>query len=183
MIACCISYLESPNVKIKLFTEKEVTNWIDNKLKDKKYHEVLALTMEEFVEQEQNKKQREQEAEKTQPKKGPQNPEGEEGKYFYIFIHGMQASCSQHAYSMQMETNVCELFQSTCTSAVSDADYKHCRKLKMCMKQWQCGMYDSMEFEVTKAYVTDNGNFTIVPVSIYTVCLQCANSMHLSCIK
>ena len=97
MIAHCISYLESLNAKIKLSTDKEVTNWINSKLKDKKYHEVLTLTMEEFVEQEQNKKQREQEAEKTQPKKGPETPEGEEGKYIYIFIHGMQASCIQHA--------------------------------------------------------------------------------------
>ena len=117
MIACCISYLESQNAKIKLFTDKEVTNWINSKLKDKKCHEVLTLTMEEFVEQEQNKKQREQEAEKTQAKKGPETPEGEEGKYIYIFIHGMQASCIQCAYSMQMQTNVCELFQATHTSA------------------------------------------------------------------
>ena len=36
----------------------------------------------------------------------------------------------------------------------------------------QYGMYDSMEFEATKAYVTDNGNFAIVPVSIYTACIQ-----------
>ena len=97
MIARCISYLESPNAKIKLFTDKEVTNRINSKLKDKKYHEVLTLTMEEFVEQEQNKKQREQEAEKTQPKTGPETPEGEEGKYIYIFIHSMKASCIQHA--------------------------------------------------------------------------------------
>ena len=67
LIACCISCLELPNAKIKLFTDKEVTNWINSKLKDKKYHEVLTLTMEEFFKQEQNKKQREQEAEKTQP--------------------------------------------------------------------------------------------------------------------
>ena len=97
MIAHHISYSESPNAKIKLFTDKEVTNWINSKLKDKKYHEVLTLTMEEFVEQEQNKKQREQEAERTQPKKDPETPEGEEGKYIYIFTHGMQASCIQHA--------------------------------------------------------------------------------------
>ena len=97
MIARCISYLESLNAKIKLFTDKEVTNWINSKLKDKKYHEVLTLTMEEFVEQEQNKKQREQEAEKTQPIKGPETPEGDKGKYISIFIHGMQASCIQHA--------------------------------------------------------------------------------------
>ena len=98
MITCCTSYLESPNAKVKLFTDKKVTNWINNKLKDKKYHEVLTLTMEEFVEQEQNKKQREQEAEKTQPKKGPKPPEGEEGKY----IKFLNTACKQCAYSVQM---------------------------------------------------------------------------------
>ena len=60
MYARCITrrilYLEAPNTKIKLFTDKEVTNWINNKLKDRKYHEVLTLTLEEFDEQEQNKK-------------------------------------------------------------------------------------------------------------------------------
>ena len=99
MIACCISYLESPNAKIKLFTDKEVTNRIISKLKDKKYHEVLTLTMEEFVEQEQNKKQREQEAEKTQPKKGPETQEGEEDKYVTFFYTAYR----HHAYSMQMQ--------------------------------------------------------------------------------
>ena len=92
MITCCISYLESPNAKIKLFTDKEVTNWINNKLKHKKYHEVLILTMEDFSEQEQNKKEREQEAEKTQPKKvlNPQKARKVQMLHFYI----------QHAGSM-----------------------------------------------------------------------------------
>ena len=58
MITHCILYLEVPNAKIKLFTDKEVTNWINNKLKDQKYHEVLTLTLEEFEEQKQNKKKR-----------------------------------------------------------------------------------------------------------------------------
>ena len=40
-----------PNVRIQLFTDKEVTNWIHNKLKDNKYHKVLKLTIEEFIEQ------------------------------------------------------------------------------------------------------------------------------------
>ena len=101
MMACCVSYLESPNAKIKLFTDKEVTNWINSKLKDKKYHEVLTLTMEEFVEQEQNKKQREQEAEKTQPKRGPESLKGEEGKnmlHFYIqHASIMHTACIQCA--------------------------------------------------------------------------------------
>ena len=65
-------YLVAPNARIKLFTDKEVTNWINNKLRDKKYHEVLTLTMEEFIEQEKNKKQREEDAEKTQPHRGPE---------------------------------------------------------------------------------------------------------------
>ena len=55
-ITHCISYLEVPNAKIKLFTDKQVTNWINNKLTDKKYDEVLTLTLKEFAEQEQNKK-------------------------------------------------------------------------------------------------------------------------------
>ena len=58
-------YLVAPNVRIKLFTDKEVTNWIYNKLKDKKYHEILKLTKEEFIEQEKTKKQREEDADKT----------------------------------------------------------------------------------------------------------------------
>ena len=64
MITCCILYLEALNAKIKLFTDKEVTNWINNKLKDRKYHEVLTLTLKEFDEQEQNKKKREEEVAK-----------------------------------------------------------------------------------------------------------------------
>ena len=110
---CCISYLESLNAKIKHFADKEVTNWINSKLKDRKYHEVLTLTMEEFVEQEQNKKQREQEAEKTQPKRGPEPPQGEEGKNMLHFVY---TACKHHAYSVQ-RTNVCALFQLTRTSA------------------------------------------------------------------
>ena len=58
MITHCILYLEAPNAKIKLFTDKEVTNWINNKLKDWKYHEVLTLTLEEFDEQKQNKEKK-----------------------------------------------------------------------------------------------------------------------------
>ena len=45
----------------------------------------------------------------------------------------------------------------------------------------QCGMFDSMEFKATKAYVTDNGNLTIVPVSILTVCIQLAYSVPTLC--
>ena len=62
-------YLMAPNVIIKLFTDKGVTNWINNKLRDKKYHEVLTLTLEEFIEQEETKKQREEDAEKTIPQR------------------------------------------------------------------------------------------------------------------
>ena len=58
MITCCILYLEALSAKIKLFTDKEVTNWINNKLKDRKYHEVLTLTLEEFDEQKQNKQKK-----------------------------------------------------------------------------------------------------------------------------
>ena len=85
MITRCILYLEVPNAKIKLFTDKEVTNWINNKLKDRKYHEVLTLTLEEFDEQKQNKKKMQEEAAKKQPKKGPEPKAGEEGVlHFYI---------------------------------------------------------------------------------------------------
>ena len=38
----------------------------------------------------------------------------------------------------------------------------------------QCGMFDCVEFEATRAYVTENGDFTVVPVSILTACIQCA---------
>ena len=65
-------YLVALNAKIKLFTDKEVTNWIHNKLKHKKYHEVLKLTMGEFIEQEKTKKHREEDADKTQPHRGPE---------------------------------------------------------------------------------------------------------------
>ena len=119
MIAHCISYLELPNTKIKLFTDKEVTNWINNKLKDKKYHEVLTLTMEEFVKQEQNKKQREQEAEKTQPKKGPETQEGEEGKY----VTFLYTACRNCAYSVQMQ----RLMFVNCFSRPIQAQAIRCR--------------------------------------------------------
>ena len=99
MITCCTSYLELPNAKIKLFTDKKVNNWLNNKMKDKKYHEVLTLTMEELIEQEESKKEREQEAEKTQPKQGPEPLEGEEGKYVTFLC----TACRQRAYSMQMQ--------------------------------------------------------------------------------
>ena len=75
-------YLVALNAKIKLFTDKEVTNWIHNKLKDKKYHGVLKLTIEEFIEQEKTKKQREEDADKTQPHRRPEPAEGEEGNYY-----------------------------------------------------------------------------------------------------
>ena len=54
---------------------------------------------------------------------------------------------------------------------LSPADYKHCVTLKNVYEAVavQCGMYESMEFKATKAYVTENGNFTIVPVSIYSM--------------
>ena len=116
MIAHCISYLELPNAKIKLFTDKKVTNWINSKLKDKKYHEVLTLTMEMFVEQEQNKKQREQEAEKTQPKKGP---ETQEGKY----VTFLYTACRHHAYSMEMQ----RLMFVNCLSRPIQAQSIRCR--------------------------------------------------------
>ena len=79
MITRCILYLEVPSAKIKVFTDKEVTNWINNKLKDRKYHEVLTLTLEEFDQQKQNKKKRQEEAAKKQHKKGPEPKAGEEG--------------------------------------------------------------------------------------------------------
>ena len=64
-----------------------------------------------------NKKQREQEAEKTQPKRGPEPPEGEEGKNMLHFDiqHAsiVHIVCIQHA---DARTNVCALFQSTTTS-------------------------------------------------------------------
>ena len=99
MIARCILYLEAPNAKIKLFTDKEVTNWINNKLKDWKYHEVLTLTLEEFDEQKQNKKKREEEAAKKQPKKGPEPKAGEEGEC-YTFIYSAPTVHQQCAHSV-----------------------------------------------------------------------------------
>ena len=168
MITRCILYLEAPNAKIKLFTDKEVTNWINNKLKDRKYHEVLTLTLEEFDEQEQNKKKREEEVVKKQPKKGPEPKAGEEGEC-YTFIYSMPTACIQRA---DANTNVGEfLLVDPYKCKLSPADYKRCATLKNVYEAVavQCGMYDSMEFEATKAYVTENGNFTIVPVSIYSM--------------
>ena len=69
----------------------------------------MTLTIEELIEQEQNKKEREQEVEKTQPKKGPEPLEGKEGKYV-IFLY---TACIQHA---DKKTNVCALLQLTQTS-------------------------------------------------------------------
>ena len=168
MITLCILYLEVPNAKIKLFTDKEVTNWINNKLKDRKYHEVLTLTLEEFDEQEQNKKKREEEMAKKQPKKGPEPKADKEGEC-YTFIYSVPTTCIQHA---DANTNVGELLSvDPYKRKLSPADYKHCATLKNVYEAVavQCGMYDSMEFEATKAYVTENGNFTIVPVSIYSM--------------
>ena len=71
-------------MRIKLFTDKEMTNWIHNKLKDKKYHKVLKLTMEEFIEQEKTEQKREEDADNRQPHRGPQPTEGEEGNYHMI---------------------------------------------------------------------------------------------------
>ena len=103
-------YLVAPNVRIKLFIDKGVMNWINNKLKDKKYHEVLTLTVEEFIEQEQNKKKREEDAEKTQPHRGPEPSEGEEGKCNTFLIYSMQTACGQ------CNSNVLPFFQWICTS-------------------------------------------------------------------
>ena len=158
-------YLEAPNAKIKLFTDKEVTNWINNKLKDRKYHEVLTLTLEEFDEQKQNKKKKQEEAAKTQPKKGPEPKAGEEG-VLHFFI---QRANSVHTVCY---TNVTYFLSvDPYKRKLSPADYKRCATLRNVYEAVavQCGMYDSMEFEATKAYVTENGNFTIVPVSIYSM--------------
>ena len=104
MLTRCILYLEVPNAKIKLFTDKEVTNWINNKLTDRKYHEVLTLTLKEFAEQEQNKQKREEEMAKKQPKKGPEPKAGEEGEC-YTFIYSMWPVCIHNA---DANTNVGE---------------------------------------------------------------------------
>ena len=66
--------------------------------------------MEEFIEQEQNKKKGEEDAEKTQPHRGPERSEGEEGKYNTFLIYSMQTVCRQH------NSNVHPFFQWTCTS-------------------------------------------------------------------
>ena len=62
---------------------------------------------------------------------------------------------------------------------LSEKDYNHCAALKDKYEAVavQCGMFDSMEFEATRAYITDYSNFTIVPVSILTACIQLAYSM------
>ena len=117
MITHCILYLEVQNAKIKLFTDKEVTNWINNKLKDRKYHEVLTLTLKEFDEQEQNKQKREKEAAKKQPKKRPEPKAGEEGEC-YTFVYSKPTACIQRAYSMLMQTlMLVNFFQLTHASA------------------------------------------------------------------
>ena len=101
---------------------------------------------------------------KNQPKKGPEPKPGEEGVTLYI----------QHANSMHTVcyTNVGDFLSvDPYKRKLSPADYKRCATLKNVYEAVavQCGMYDSMEFEATKAYVTENGNFTIVPVSIYSM--------------
>ena len=98
MITCCILYLEAPNAKIQLFTDKEVTNWINNKLKDRKYHEVLTLTLEEFAEQKQIKKKKQEEVAKNQPKKDL-NPR-QVRKVCYTFIYSVRTACTQRTYSV-----------------------------------------------------------------------------------
>ena len=100
-------YLVALNVRINLFIDKEVTNLINNKLRDKKYHDILTLTMEEFVEQEKNKKQREDDAGKTQRHRGPEPSEGKEGKYNSFLIYSMQTAY-RHCNS-----NVSHFFQWT----------------------------------------------------------------------
>ena len=63
---------------------------------------------------------------------------------------------------------------------LSEEDYNRCAALKDVYEAVavQCGMFDCMEFEATRAYVTDNRHFTIVPVSILTACIQFAYSLH-----
>ena len=81
----------------------------------------------------------------------------------------MPTACTQHADAY---TNVGEFLSvDPYKHKLSPADYKRCATLKNVYEAVavQCGMYDSMEFEATKAYVTENGNFTIVPVSIYSM--------------
>ena len=66
---------------------------------------------------------------------------------------------------------------------LSEDDYNCCAALKEVYEAVavQCGMFDSMEFEATKTYVTDNSNFTIVPLSILTVCIHLVYSTLTSC--
>ena len=105
---------------------------------------------------------------KKQPKKGPEPKAGEEGEC-YTFIYSVLTVCIQRA---DANTNVGEFLSvDPYKHKLSPADYKRCATLKNVYEAVavQCGMYDSMEFEATKAYVTENGNFTIVPVSIYSM--------------
>ena len=89
---------------------------------------------------------------------------------FYIqHADSMHTACIQCA---DANTNVGEFLSvDPYKCKLSPADYKHCATLKNVYEAVavQCEMYDSMEFEATKAYVTENGNFTIVPVSIYSM--------------
>ena len=81
----------------------------------------------------------------------------------------MLTACTQRADAY---TNVVEFLSvDPYKRKLSHADYKRCATLKNVYEAVavQCGMYDSMEFEATKAYVKENGNFTIVPVSIYSM--------------
>ena len=116
MITRCILYLEAPNAKIKLFTDKEVTNWINNKLKDQKYYEVLTLTPEEFDEQKQNKKKGKRRRQKNKLKKDL-NPR-QVRKVCCTFIYSVLTACTQCAYSVLMHTlMLLNFFQLTHTSA------------------------------------------------------------------
>ena len=107
-----------------------MTNWINNKLKDRKYHEVLTLTLEEFDEQKQNKKKRQEEAAKKQPKKGPEPKAGKEGVlHFYIqCANSVHTACIQRADAY---TNVVEFLSvDPYKHKLSHADYKRCATLK-----------------------------------------------------
>ena len=90
--------------------------------------------------------------------------------HFYIqHADSVHTVCIQRA---DANTNVGEFLSvDPYKRKLSPADYKHCATLKNVYEAVavQCGMYDSMEFEATKVYVTKNGNFTIVPVSIYSM--------------
>ena len=83
---------------------------------------------------------------------------------FQFYIHHasiMHTACIQHA---DAQTNVLFIVSVDLGKhKLSDEDYKHCSALKDVYEgvAVQCGIYYSMEFEATKAYVTDNGDFTI----------------------